>query len=212
MNHYIGIDIAKASLQIFIPKGDMELEVENSVKGLKSLFSKLKKNYRKSAQDLIWIYEPTGAYWSTIKSFCHEKNIACFIVKPSQSSAFAKSVKNRNKTDIVDARMLYRMHTIARTQDIKVPEFDKEQERLKNYIRYYKALVRDRMVKVNQLEACVAREDETSIIHKLRLKIKALQKEEKEIVQTMLEFISLHPNYQKQLDCITSFKGVGNLS
>lgn len=212
MNHYIGIDISKASLQVYIPEGDIDIEVVNTVQGLKKLHAKLKKIYGKSINDLIWIYEPTGSYWTTIKRFCHEKEINCFIVKPSQSSAFAKSIKNRNKTDIVDAKMLYKMHTIASDKEIKVPEYDEQQERLKNYIRYYKSLVKERMVKVCQLEASLARKDEVYIIRRLRLKIKTIQKEEKESVQTMLELIALNPHYQKLLDCITSFKGVGNLS
>lgn len=212
MNHYIGIDIAKASLQVYIPEGDLDVEFDNTLQGLKKLHAKLKKIYGKIANEIIWVYEPTGAYWSTIKRFCHEKSIRCFIVKGSQSHAFAKSIKNRNKTDIVDARMLYRMQILAKDEEIKIPEFDEQQERLKNYIRYYKALVKERIVKTNQLEASLAREDESYIIRKFRLKIKELKKEEKETVEIMLEFISLNPNYQKQLDCITSFKGVGNLS
>ncbi len=212
MSHYIGIDIAKASLQVYIPEGDLDIEIENTQQGLKKLHSKLKKIYGKSVSEIIWIYEPTGAYSTTIRRFCTEKSIRCFIVKGSQSHAFAKSIKNRNKTDIVDARMLYHMQILAKDEEIKIPDFDKQQERLKNYIRYYKALVKERIAKTNQLEASLAREDEAYIIRKFRLKIKELKKEEKETVNIMLEFIALNPNYQKQLDCITSFKGIGNLS
>jgi len=161
---------------------------------------------------LIWIYEPTGSYWTTIKKYCHENSISCFIVKPSQSASFAKSIKNRNKTDIVDARMLYLMHTIANKESISIPTHDMAQIQLQNHIRYYKSLVRERVVKTNQLEASLAREDEVFIVRKLRSKIKALKKEEKEMLEKMLELINTLPQYKKQLESITSFKGVGNLS
>lgn len=212
MNNYIGIDISKSSLQIYIPKNNMDLELDNTQQGLKKLTSKLKKIYGKTTNKLIWIYEPTGSYWTTIKRYCNERSISCFIVKPSQSAAFAKTIKNRNKTDIVDARMLYRMHTIVKAENISIPSYDKEQEQLQNYIRYYKSLVRERVAKTNQLDASLAREDEVFIVRKLRSKIKALKKEEKEIVEKMLTLIALTPKYQKQLESITSFKGVGNLS
>lgn len=212
MNDYIGIDIAKSSLQIYIPKNDMDLEVDNTKQGLKKLTSQLKKIYGKTANELIWIYEPTGSYWTTIKRYCHERSISCFIVKPSQSAAFAKTIKNRNKTDIIDARMLYRMHIIVNAENISIPSYDKEQEQLQNYIRYYKSLVRERVVKTNQLDAALAREDESFILRKLRTKIKTLRKEEKEIIQIMLELISMNAIHKKQLQSITSFKGVGNLS
>ena len=161
---------------------------------------------------MIWIYEPTGSYWTTIKKYCHENSISCFIVKPSQSASFAKSIKNRNKTDIVDARMLYLMHTIANKESISIPTHDMAQIQLQNHIRYYKSLVRECVVKTNQLEASLAREDEVFIIRKLRSKIKALKKEEKEMLEKMLELINTIPQYKKQLESITSFKGVGNLS
>jgi len=82
MNDYIGIDISKASLQVYIPKGNIDLEIDNTKQGLKKLTSKLKKLYGKTASSLIWIYEPTGSYWTTIKKYCHENTISCFIVKP----------------------------------------------------------------------------------------------------------------------------------
>jgi len=43
MNNYIGIDVAKATLQIYIPKNDLDIEIKNTDSGLKSLYSKLKK-------------------------------------------------------------------------------------------------------------------------------------------------------------------------
>ena len=45
MNDYIGIDISKASLQVYIPKGNIDLEIDNTKQGLKKLTSKLKKLY-----------------------------------------------------------------------------------------------------------------------------------------------------------------------
>lgn len=108
--------------------------------------------------------------------------------------------------------MLYRMHTIANKESISIPTHDVAQIQLQNHIRYYKSLVREHVVKTNQLEASLSREDEVFIIRKLRSKIKALKKEEKEILEKMLGFIALVPQYKKQLESITSFKGVGNLS
>lgn len=211
MNEYIGIDISKANLQIYFPKTDQDMEIENSAKGLKQLFSKVKKVYGKTT-DVVWIYEPTGSYSSAIRRFCHEKSIRCFIVKPSQSAAFAKTIKNRNKTDIVDARMLYRMHTIADDKNIAVPEYDKELEELQSYIRYYKSIVKERVIKSNQLEAALHRGDDPFIIRRLRSKLKALKSEEKEIVLIMLEFIKSNSEYDKRFKAITSFKGIGNIA
>ena len=46
MNKYIGIDVAKATLQVYIPKSRTDLEFENSPAGLKKLYAVLKKQYK----------------------------------------------------------------------------------------------------------------------------------------------------------------------
>lgn len=211
MREYIGIDISKSSLQVYLGKFDEDSEVENSLKGLRQLHAKIKKLYGKSS-DVVWIYEPTGSYSTLTKRFCAEHHIACYIIKPSQSAAFAKTIKNRNKTDVVDARMLYCMHKIAPKEEIVVPFYDAKLETIQNYLRYYKTVIKERVVKTNQLEAALHREDELFIVRKLRSKIKALKIEEKEIIITMLELIKENKDYGDRFSAITSLKGIGNIS
>ena len=67
--YYIGIDVAKSTLQVFIPKNELNVEYENSYKGFKSLYSKLKKFYKKSIDDIVFIYESTGSYSTILESF-----------------------------------------------------------------------------------------------------------------------------------------------
>ena len=61
MYEYIGIDISKSSLQVYLGKFDQDIEIENSPKGLKGLHAKVKKLYGKATK-VVWIYEPTGSY------------------------------------------------------------------------------------------------------------------------------------------------------
>ena len=212
MRNYIGIDISKSSLSVYVPKNDLDFEVENTPKGLKQLFSKLKKLYGKEYKNIIWIYEPTGSYSMGVKKFCNEYAITCFIVKPSQSSTFAKTLKQRGKNDLVDARMLYRMHVIANDTDFIIPEYDEILDKIKSYIRYYKSTVKERVIKTNQLEASLHRGDDSFILRKLRSKIKALKKEEKEIILIILDLINTNEEYALHFKSITSFKGIGNIS
>lgn len=211
MYEYIGIDISKSTLQIYLGKFDQDIEVENSLKGLKQLHAKVKKLYSKEVK-VVWIYEPTGSYSSLIGRFCAEHNILCYIIKPSQSAAFSKTIKNRNKSDIVDARMLYKMHIVASKEDVVVPKYDTQLDALHNYLRYYKALIKERVIKTNQLEAALHRGDETFIIRKLRSKIKALKDEEKEIIQAMLKSVEQNVQYKERFLAITSLKGIGSVS
>lgn len=211
MCEYIGIDISKASLQVHLGMFNEDIEVENNLKGLKQLHAKVKKRYGKSVE-VVWIYESTGSYSALVKRFCAEHAILCYIIKPSQSAAFAKTIKNRNKSDIVDARMLYQIHKIAPSEEIAIPHYDAKLETIQNYLRYYKTVMKERVVKTNQLEAALHREDELFIIRKLRSKIKALKAEEKEIITTMLELIKENKTYEEHFSAITSLKGIGNIS
>ncbi|MBL0721745.1 MAG: hypothetical protein JJV88_04115 [Sulfurovum sp.] len=47
MSNCIGIDVSKATINVHILKSNQDLVLENSLKNFKSLFSKLKKIYKK---------------------------------------------------------------------------------------------------------------------------------------------------------------------
>ncbi|MBL0687523.1 MAG: transposase, partial [Sulfurospirillum sp.] len=102
MNNYIGIDVAKATLQVYIPLNDLDIEIANTKQGLKSLYSKLKKQYKKKIDDIVFVYESTGSYSTYLEYFAELKSVKCFKVGAYQSASFSKVVKNRSKTDIVD--------------------------------------------------------------------------------------------------------------
>lgn len=208
MNEYIGIDISKSTLQVYLPKSNLDIEIENSVKALKQLYGKLKKLYGKQT-DVVWVFESTGSYTMTLIRFAHEHDIFCFIVKPSQSAAFARSIKRRNKTDKVDARMLAQMYPLAKEGDIVIPAYDAELLRIKDAMRYYKSLVKARVAKSNQLEAALHRGDDAFILRKLRSSIKSLRSEEKEILAYIQKLIDTNEAYRNHYQSISSFKGVG---
>jgi hypothetical protein len=62
--------------------------------------------------------------------------ILCFKVGAYQSASFSKVIKNRNKTDKIDARMLSQMHILAKETDIKVPKRDEKAHQIRSYIKY----------------------------------------------------------------------------
>jgi len=212
MNYYIGIDISKATLQIYIPINDENISIENTKKSLKSLYSKLKKYYKKELQQLVFIFEPTGSYSSLLKHFCSEKNIKAFIVNPRQSSNFAKALDNRNKSDIIDAKMLHKFHVMAKDGDIVVPVIDKAQESLGAMMGYYKLLQKQRNALSNHLEALEAKEGNSSIKKKLKKEIDKLKLQEKEMIKEMKNLILSDTKLVQSFECIISFKGVGDIS
>ena len=90
MNNCIGFDISKSTINVHIPQGSLDLEIENTNTAIKSLYSKLKKIYKKDRDNLIFIYEPTGSYSYQLELFCSLKNIKVFRINPKQSITLQK--------------------------------------------------------------------------------------------------------------------------
>lgn len=212
MNNYIGIDVAKATLQVYIPKSDLDIEIANSNKGLKTLYSKLKKQYKKEISEIVFIYESTGAYSTILEQFAQEKKVKCFKVGAYQSSSFAKVIKNRSKTDIVDARMLSQMYILATDEDIKIPSRDVKAHQIRSYIKYYQSLVKDEIRAKNYLEAATFNLEDKFVIKQVEKKVKNLQKGQVEIIAKTMEIIKANSEYYEAYKNITSIKGVGEKS
>ena len=212
MNKYIGIDVAKATLQVYIPKVNIDLEIENNPKAIKQLYMKLKKHYKKEYKELIFVYEPTGSYSTFLDRFSMEHSICCYKVKPSQSSAFAKTLDHRNKSDKIDARLLHQMGAIAKEHQIEIPYIDEDAHKLQSLYKYLRRIIKDRTALSNYLEAVVLHQEDPFVIKRLRSKIKAFKKEEEELIQQMLDFIRSNPKYQQAFENITSIKGIGPIA
>ena len=212
MDKYIGIDVAKATLQIYIPKSDSDIEIKNSPGGLKKLYSKLKKQYKKELKDIVFVYESTGAYSTILEQFCQVNEILCFKVGAYQSASFSKVIKNRSKTDKIDARMLSQMHILAKEQDIKVPKRDEQAHQIRSYIKYYQSLVKEHRRQSNYLEAAEFNLEDKFILKQVKKKIASIEKEKAMIIEKVLEIIDSNPVYQTAYKNITSIKGIAEKS
>lgn len=212
MDYYIGIDIAKATLQIYIPRGQLDLEIENSKAGLNHLYKQLKKIYKGEHHNLIFVYESTGSYSRPLEQFCQKKEINCFKVGAYQSASFSKTIKNRNKTDKVDARMLSAMHILAGEGDIKVPYRDEDAHQLRSYIKYYQSLNKEKTRLKNYLEAASYNQEAPFVLDQVKKRIKQIDKEQDKLIALSMEVIKANSVYLTAYKNITSIKGVGQTS
>jgi len=210
MFHYIGIDVSKATLQVYIPFKEENISIGNNKKSITQLYSKLKKYYKKEVTNIVFIFEPTGSYSHLIKDFCMNKNIYAFIVNPRQSSNFAKALDHRSKTDIIDAKMLYMFHVMAKDGDIKVPIIDTTQKVLGELLSYYKLLIKQRTGFSNHLEALTFQDGNNYLIKRLEKEIKSLKEEEKLTLEKMIELLESDKDLCERFQNIKSFKGIGD--
>ena len=209
MYHYIGIDVSKATLQVHIPLLEEDLLIENSASALSDLYEKVKSV---KGLESVFVYESTGSYSTLLEAFCERKQINCFKVGAYQSASFAKTIKNRNKTDPVDAKMLSAMHILAKSKDIKVPFRDKSAHKLRSFIKYYQSLNKEKTRAKNYLEGASHNLEDSFVLSRIKRKIKQIDGEINEVIEKCLAIIKANAEYLVAFNNITSTKGVGEKS
>jgi len=207
----IGIDVSKASLNIHIGKSGQDLQIENSIKGFRTLRSKLKKIYKKDIENIVYIFEPTGAYSEALRKYCHYQEIKCFIINPKQFSNYAKALGVEVKNDIEDARVLCKATVIAKEGQIAVPAYNEDVERIKELMSYYKFLTKQTTQQRNHLEALESKGADSFTIKELQKAIKASKEKEKRIIDQIHTIIDSNEKYKKDYENIISIMGIGQI-
>lgn len=207
----IGLDISKSSVNVHVPLGILDLEIENSLKSFKSLYAKLKKLYKKEIDKITFVFESTGSYSVLLYKFCAEKNIKVFMINPKQARNFARAIAQRNKSDVIDAQVLSQAIVVARDNEIRVPVIDPVVEEMKELMVYYKLRVKQRVQLSNHLESLVDRDGSKVLICTVKSEIKSLKKSEDNIIEQVYSIISKSTYLSSKYNAITSIDGIGKI-
>ena len=211
MLNCIGIDVSKASINIHIPKSNQDLVLDNNLKSFRSLFSKLKKIYKKEMGNVVFIFEPTGSYSEALRKYCSEQNIKCFIINPKQFSNYAKALGVEVKNDVEDARVLSKAIHLAKDEQVKVPVFNEDVERIKELMSFYKFIKKQTTQQKNHLEALSSKNGDKFSIRELEKSIKESKAKELRIVEQVQALIDSTDEYRVAYENIISIKGVGQI-
>jgi transposase len=208
----IGLDVSKSSINVFISSEELDLEIENNLKALKSLLSKLKKIYKKEMDKVVFVFEATGSYSALLYQFCASKDIQVFMINPKQARNFSKAISQRNKSDLIDARVLAQAITIARENEIAIPTINPIVEEIKELISYYKLKVKQRVQLSNYLEALSVKNSNKTLVKTIEKELKSLKKQEDNIIETINSIIKKNETLLNKYNTIISIKGVGNIA
>jgi len=212
VSNCIGIDVSKTSINVHIPKSNQDLVLDNSLKGFRTFYSKLKKIYKKEIDNIIFIFEPTGSYSEALRKYCSEKNIKCFIINPKQFSNYAKALGVEVKNDIEDARVLSRALNLAKDGQVKVPVFNEDVEQIKELMSYYKFTKKQTIQQKNHLEALMSKDGNKFSIRELKKSIEESIKKEQKIIEQVQTLIDSTDEYRVAYENITSIKGIGQIA
>jgi len=210
-NHYIGIDVGKSTLEVYLPKEEISYSYGNTKEGIRKLYGKLKKVYRKELENVVFIYEATGNYSHLLTKNCQEKETRVHIVRPRQSSDFAKALGGRSKTDKMDAKMLASMHVVF-DEEPEIPVIDETAEKIRTLMNYYKHLQKERVSANNFLESLQAKGEMGSVVRKLKKRISAIREEETQIIEEIKSIIKADQVYSDGFANISSVVGIGDVA
>ncbi len=211
MLNCIGIDLSKASINVHISKNSQDLILDNSHKGFRALLSKLKKIYKKEIENVIFIFEPTGSYSESLRKYCSEQKIKCFIINPKQFSNYAKALGVEVKNDIEDARVLSKALHLAKENQIKVPVYNEDVEHIKELMSFYKFTKKQTTQQKNHLEALISKDGDNFSIKELKKSIKESQEKELRIIEQVQTLIDSSDEYRTAYQNINSIKGIGQI-
>jgi len=197
---YIGIDVSKNILDVYILPTSKYMQFKNDVKGIKKLMTKVKL-----LSPAAVVMEATGGYERKVASSLTQDKIPVSIVNPRQIRAFAKALGKLAKTDQIDAK------TIALfAQNIKPNSYgspSEEQQNLSQNTARRRQLIDMITMEKNRLHQ-VASHDLKKSIKRI---LKALEKELDHINEKIEKEIQHNSQLIRKKDLLESIKGVGSV-
>ena len=203
MKNYIGIDISKASLDVY--DGKKSYKFKNSEEGFNSIAALMK-----NPKETILIFEPTGVYSYALTSFCAKRKIEVVLVGPKESRDFARSLKVRSKTDKIDAKVLYKYQSHIEPNMPKVPQIDHNAIKIQEMLNVYEGIQASKQRFVNQLES--TNQEDKDLIRTLNRIIKSLDTEAVKLFNKIELLLLKDETTKKRYDAISTIPSIGQKS
>lgn len=208
IQHFIGADLAKKSIDLCCYGTKSQLHIANSLAGFKKLLQWLTQ-HQISADKVIIVMEHTGLYGRQLEKFLHEHKIA--LVKVNALAIKRSMGLVRGKTDQLDAARIacYAYRNREELQQQRPPDGKVERLQLLQSTR-------DRLVRQRTGLLCAVEEYKNINIGSKDLLIKAQQQVIKtlnsqieNLEQEINEVINSSDELKGNFRLLTSIKGVG---
>jgi transposase len=192
----VGIDISKATLDVYAHPVGCERQFPNTAKGQRELIDWLGQ----WQIDRI-AYEATGAYHRPLEQALAD--LPCVKLNPARARRFAQAAGTLAKTDKIDAVILARMATTL--QPPVCPASTPQQARLAELISARDGLVRDKIALQNQAKNLTLPLLKRQ--HKTRLD--QIERHIEQIDAEVATIIAADPELARRHEIISSIAGVG---
>jgi transposase len=199
-NKFIGIDVSKTTLDVFVRPIKNTFSISNNRQGIK----KLVKEIKKITPQLI-IAEATGGMEKPMVKELQLKNMPIVVVNPRQVRDFAKAIGRLAKTDKLDSSVL------AHFGEAIKPEVRSMKDEVVEYLN--ELLVR--RTQLIQMMSCEKNRSYSALGHikkQIQKTINFLEKELKQIDECISNHIDKDSELIKKQEIINSVPGIGKVT
>ena len=201
MRVYVGIDVCKERLDVYLHPIGQTLSVDNSKQGIK----RLKKELAGFDIALVTV-EATSKYHCDVHRALSECGISVAVVNPLRPRLFAEAIGELAKTDAIDARILAMFG--AMTELDATPVMSVELEELKEIVRTRQQAVEDQTAVKNRLGACKLKFLKRELERQLVSMEKGIVRLEGEIQRRIKADIQL----RRRFKILCSIPGIGHMT
>ena len=195
----IGIDVSKATLDLFCASTNTSTQIPNDPKSIKAWLKTLD-------QSSHFVFEATGRYHRQLEKLLASGNRTYFKVNPWQARRFAESTGKRAKTDKVDAKLLAKMAGAITLKLGQLP--DQTIDNLKQIL-----LVREGLIKEQTAEKNRSLDLELKALERLSQKrLKRLSQDLEELEALIKTTIESDAELLHRFTLLISIKGMGTIS
>jgi transposase len=163
---------------------------------------------RHEATALHMLMEATGVYYEDLAYFLQQKGYRLCVLLPNKTSAYAKSLDYKSKTDKVDAKKLAQM-----SLERDLPRWNPPSDimlKIKRLCRERAELLKEKTALSNRLHAKKhSHAPEKSSLKRAKDAIKFLEKQIKETQRAIVATVNEEPDIKQKLANVCSIKGIG---
>jgi transposase len=194
---YVGIDVAKDTLEVATHKGQDHWVFTNDAKGLTKLTAKMKK-----LDPCLIVLEATGGYEVAASSKLQSKGFAVAVVNPRHIRDFARSVGILAKTDSLDAQVIARFAAMTQPPARALP--DEANKKLAAITARRQQVMDMLTAERNRLHQA-----DQAVREGIKEHIRWLEQQNDEIKKELQTMVNDNPEWKAKNDIIRSFKCAG---
>jgi transposase len=198
---YVGIDVCKEWLDVYVHPIGQWLRVPNTREGLRQL-KRLLARY----QVVLIVMEATAKFHREAHRNLHASGFAVAVVNPLRSRLFAEAAGQLAKTDKVDARMLALLASMLEPKAKAPPP--ETLEALQEVVRGRAAFMAQRTALLNQLGAAKT----TCLRQQIRRQLKTLESAIGRLEAEIERSIEADPALSRRFAILVSIPGLGRIA